>query len=67
MGKIRAVLDANVLYGSFPRDWLLSLFAKGMYEAKWSKQITQEWVGHLLENRPDINKSKVDAIRVRLN
>ena len=30
MSKPRAVLDANVLYGSFLRDLLLSLFAAGI-------------------------------------
>lgn len=60
MSKIRALLDANVLYGSFPRDLLLSLFAKGMYEAKWSEKITQEWVSHLLANRSDIPESAIN-------
>lgn len=40
MNKKVAVLDANVLYGSFMRDVLLSLFSAGMYEAKWTEQIT---------------------------
>lgn len=60
MSKIRVVLDANVLYGSFPRDLLLSLFAQGMYEAKWSAKIAQEWVGHLLNNRSDIPESAIN-------
>lgn len=67
MSKIRAILDANVLYGSFPRDLLLSLFAQGMYEAKWTAKITQEWVGHLLENRRDIPQSSTDRTVANMN
>lgn len=55
----KVVLDANVLYGSLLRDLLLSLFVAGMYEAKWTERITQEWVGHLLTNLPDISPGKV--------
>lgn len=67
MSKIRALLDANVLYGSFPRDLLLSLFAQGMYEARWSERITQEWVGHLLKNRPDISAEKITRTVKQMN
>ena len=48
-----------MLYESFGRDLLLSLFAAGIYEAKWTDQITKEWVGHLLTNRPDLSAANV--------
>lgn len=54
MSKQRAVLDANVLYGGFLRDLLLSVFAAGLYEAKWTEEITAEWVRHLLKNRSGV-------------
>lgn len=65
MSKLRAVLDANVLYDSFLRDLLLSLFSVGLYEAKWTEKIIEEWVGHLLENRVDISPA-ANARTVRL-
>lgn len=34
MSGQKVVLDANVLYGEFLRDLLLSLFFAGLYEAK---------------------------------
>lgn len=52
MSKVRAVLDANVLYGDFVRDLFISLFAAGLYEAKWTEKITGEWVKHLISNNP---------------
>ncbi len=60
MSKQKVVLDANVLYGSFLRDILLSLFFSGIYEAKWTEKITQEWVGHLLKNEPTITETKIN-------
>lgn len=59
MNKQKVVLDANVLYGSFSRDLLLSLFAAEMYEAKWSEKITQEWVGHLLANNKNVTEKNI--------
>ncbi len=58
MAKQRVILDANVLYGQFSRDLLLSLFAAKMYEAKWTEKITQEWVGHLLKNNENVTPEK---------
>jgi hypothetical protein len=42
MNGPKVVLDANVLYGNLSRDLLLSLFAEGLYEAKWTAEITDE-------------------------
>jgi len=54
----KVVLDANVLYGNLSRDLLISLFAEGFYEAKWTEEITDEWVRHLLANQPSITPDK---------
>ena len=59
MSGRKAVLDANVLYGEFVRDMLLSLFYEGIFEAKWTEEITGEWVRHLLENKPTLTREKV--------
>lgn len=58
MSGPKVVLDANVLYGEFVRDLLLSLFFDGIFEAKWTNEITDEWVRNLLENQPDIDREK---------
>jgi predicted nucleic acid-binding protein len=54
----KVVLDANVLYGNLSRDLLISLFAEGFYEAKWTEEITDEWVRHLLANQPSVTPDK---------
>lgn len=58
MSRQRVVLDANVLYGNLTRDLLLSLFSEGLYEAKWTSDIMDEWVGHLLDNQPNVTPEK---------
>lgn len=49
-----ALLDANVLYPSLLRDILLSLSVQGLYHARWSHLIHEEWTRNLAANRPEI-------------
>lgn len=48
-----AVLDANVLYPALLRDVLLSLAQTGIYVARWSADIEDEWSRHLIQDFPD--------------
>ena len=54
------VYDANVLYPAPLRDFLIRLALAGVYRAKWTSQIHQEWKRNLLKNRPDITPSQLD-------
>lgn len=54
------VLDACVLYPAPLRDLLLSLAAAGIFRARWTHRIQEEWVRNLLINRPDLH---ADALR----
>ncbi len=58
-GGFAALLDANVLYPAPLRDFLLHLAAAGLFKPKWSRQIQNEWIDHLLINRPDLTKLKL--------
>ncbi len=51
------VLDACVLYPAPLRDLLMELAAAGLYRAKWTSRIHEEWTRNVLENRPDITKA----------
>lgn len=42
-----AVIDACVFYGMLKADALMSLCSRGLFAAKWSERIENEWVGHL--------------------
>lgn len=50
------VLDACVLYPAPLRDLLLRLATTGLFAAKWSEAIHDEWMRNLIINRPELEK-----------
>ena len=55
-----ALYDANVLYPAPLRDFLMNLALTGVYRARWSANIHEEWKRNLLLNRPDLSRVQVD-------
>jgi len=49
--RYTALLDANVLYSVAISDALMEVAATGIYAAKWSKAIDEEWVRNLAKNK----------------
>ena len=64
--RYTAVLDANVLYPNLLRDILLSLAVAGLYHARWTTRINDEWTRNLVANRPDI-ASKIGLLLEQVN
>ena len=64
--RYTAILDANVLYPNLLRDILLSLAAEGLYHARWTARINEEWTRNLIADRPDI-ESKVGQLLELVN
>jgi predicted nucleic acid-binding protein len=58
--RYTVVLDACVLYPAPLRDLLLSLPSAGIYRARWTHLIQDEWLRNLAANRPDL---KPEALR----
>lgn len=52
--RYTALLDACVLYPMAMADSLMSLATAGLFAAKWSRRIEDEWIGSLEANRPDL-------------
>lgn len=52
--RYTAVLDACVLYSIGITDALLSLATAGLYAAKWTTRIEEEWIRALENSRPDV-------------
>lgn len=52
--RYTAILDACVLYPATLRDLLLSLARDGLFHARWTRRIEDEWVRSLLQKRPDL-------------
>ncbi|WP_457789590.1 PIN domain-containing protein [Pseudomonas sp. PL-6] len=55
-----AVYDANVLYPAPLRDLLMHLALTGLYRARWTALIHDEWKRNLLLNRQDLNQAQLD-------
>jgi hypothetical protein len=54
-GHVRctAIIDACVFFGMLKTDALMSLCTRGLFAAKWSRRIEDEWMGHLNQKLPD--------------
>ncbi|MCG5502055.1 PIN domain-containing protein [Ectothiorhodospira lacustris] len=48
------VYDACVLYPAPLRDLLMRLAISGLYAARWTEQIHDEWTRNLLKKRPEL-------------
>ena len=57
-----ALLDAKVLYPALLRDLLMQLAFSGLYKARWSAEIDDEWSRNLLAARPDLAE-RIDRTR----
>lgn len=55
--RFTAILDACVLYPVLVRDVLLRLACAGLYHARWSSTIEEEWTRSLLERMPEQAKA----------
>ncbi len=64
--RYTVILDANVLYPNLLRDILLSLAVAGLYHARWTDRINDEWTRNLVVNRPDI-EPKIEDLRALVN
>jgi len=62
-----AFLDANVLYPSELRSFLMFLALPGIYRAKWSAEVHEEWITNLLLNRPDLTREKLERTRALMD
>lgn len=65
--KFTVVLDACVLYPAPIRDILLSLAAEGLFTAKWSDIIQDEWLRNLLKKRADLKKEQLNQTIKAMN
>jgi predicted nucleic acid-binding protein len=61
------LLDACVLYPAPLRDLLMELASRGLFRAKWTNQIHEEWISALLRNRKDLQRSQLERTRDLMN
>jgi len=61
--SIVAFLDASVLYRAVTRSVLMYLAVFDVYRPLWSEAVQQEWVNHLIKNRPDLDPARIARTR----
>ncbi|MES9906702.1 MAG: PIN domain-containing protein [Sedimenticola sp.] len=64
--RYTVVFDACVLYPAPLRDFLLRLSTTGLFAAKWSDQIHEEWIRNVLKARPEL-EDKLPRTRELMN
>jgi hypothetical protein len=55
--------DANGLYPAELRNFLMHLALTGVFLARWSAHVHEEWIRNLLKNRPDLTREKLERTR----
>lgn len=57
------LFDACVLYPAPLRDLLMRLALTGLFQARWSAEIHDEWIRNVLANRPDLTLKSLERCR----
>lgn len=63
MASLTAFLDANVLYPAELRNLLMRLATQGLFQAKWSVSVHEEWIRNVLADRPQITRPMLERTR----
>ncbi len=61
--RLTVVFDACVFYPATLRNMLLQLATTGMFRARWTMEIHDEWMRSLLRDKPDIDPAKLEDFR----
>jgi hypothetical protein len=61
------VLDACVLYPAQVRSLFMYLAGADLLRPRWTDAIHEEWIGNLLNDHPDITRTKAERIRELMN
>ena len=67
MAAFTAFYDANVLYPAELRNLFMHLALTGLFRAKWSVDVHEEWISALLEKRPDLTRDKLERTRALMD
>ncbi len=67
MAILVALYDACVLYPAPLRDLLMRLALTGLFRARWTEQIHEEWMRNVLADRKDLRKEQLERTRDLMN
>lgn len=61
------IYDSCVFYSFTLRSLFVQLAITGLFRAKWSEEIHQEWISSLLRDRPSLSQEKIKKIKDLIN
>ena len=61
------LFDACTLYPAPLRDFIMEIAAMGLFRAKWTNKIHDEWIRNLLANRNDLSPAKLERTKRLMN
>ncbi len=67
MPELIAIYDSCVLYPAPLRDLLVRLARAGLFTARWTEAIHDEWIRNVLQNRPDLSAAQLERTRLLMN
>ena len=67
MTNFTVLYDACILYSASLRNLFMYLAGTGLFRAKWTNEIHEEWIRNLLLNKPDLTRPALEKIRNLMN
>lgn len=67
MATFTAIYDACVLYPAPLRDLLMHLALTGLFRARWTDEIHEEWMSAVLRDRKDLTRAQLERTRDLMN
>ena len=67
MSNLKVVYDACVLYSAPLRDLLMELALTGLFRARWTNEIHDEWMRNVLKQRPDLTRKQLERTKNLMN
>ena len=67
MASFTALYDACALYPAPLRDLLVRLAGTGLFRARWTNAIHEEWIRSVLQDRPDLDRARLERARDLMN
>ena len=67
MDRFTAFLDSNVLYPAALRNFLMWLTLHGLFRARWSNMVHEEWMAAVQRNFPDVTRERLEHTRDLMN
>ena len=65
--SLTVLYDACVLYPAPLRSFLMYLAMTGLYRARWTNEIHEEWMRNVQKDYPDVSRQQAEKIRDLMN